>query len=300
MKALEKRRIERMDTEVTFLGFGALEIGRNWGMGTDTERPDEETAKNVLNTVIDLGINLVDSASAYHKSEERIGRYISDRREKYILATKCGEHSDEPGTYYDFSYKGISESIDRSLKLLNTDVIDLLQIHFGPEPEKTLDEGETLRAMKDAQKAGKVKYIGASIDGELAKRCILSGDFDVMQMGYNIIHRGNADNVKLARERGIGVLVRSGLGNGLLTSRVVDNMERLGEAERVKVQRLLSLVDCNTDKLTALALNFLYADKGVSSVIVGTKKVQNLKKNMELLELDISEDLIKEAISITE
>ena len=82
-KALEKRYIKKMDTSVTFLGFGALEIGRNWGMGSDNERPCEEIAGEVLNTVLDLGINLIDSASAYHRSEERIGKYVSNRRNEY-------------------------------------------------------------------------------------------------------------------------------------------------------------------------------------------------------------------------
>ena len=92
-RALTKRYIPRMDTEVTFLGFGALEIGRNWGLGDDKERPEEEVAGQVLNTVLDLGINLIDTASAYHRSEERIGKYVSGRRNEYVLATKCGEHS---------------------------------------------------------------------------------------------------------------------------------------------------------------------------------------------------------------
>lgn len=295
-KALEKRSIGRMNhTEVTFLGFGALEIGRNWGMGSDNQRPEEEVAGKVLTTVLDLGINLIDTASAYHRSEERIGKYVSDRRAEYVLATKCGEHSNEPGTYYDFTYEGISGSIDRSLKLLNTDVIDLLQIHFGPDPEGTLDKGETLRAMKDAQKAGKVKYLGASIDGDLAHRCIMSGDFDVMQMGYNLIHQGNAENIRLAHERGIGVLIRSGVGNGLLTSRVVDNIDRIGEWERGKVKKLLTLVDGNTDMLTALALQFLYENEGISSVIVGTKKPENVVKNAELLDMELPAGMLEEA-----
>ena len=224
-RALQKRYIPKMDTEVTFLGFGALEIGRNWGLGDDKERPAEEVAGQVLNTVLDAGINLIDSASAYHRSEERIGKYVSSRRSEYVLATKCGEHSSEPSTYYDFSYDAITESIDRSLKLLNTDVIDLIQIHFGPDSEGVLNRGETVRAMKDARAAGKVRYLGASIDGELAKRCILSGDFDVMQMGYNLFYQANAENIRLCKERGMGVLIRSGLGNGLLTSRVASNLD---------------------------------------------------------------------------
>lgn len=297
-KALEKRYIKKMDTSVTFLGFGALEIGRNWGMGSDNERPSEEIAGEVLNTVLDLGINLIDSASAYHRSEERIGKYVSNRRNEYVLATKCGEHSDEPRTYYDFTYEGISKSIDKSLKLLNTDVIDLLQIHFGPDPEGTLDKGETLRAMQDARKAGKVKYLGASIDGEVAKRCILSGDFDVMQLGYNLFHQGNEENIKLCKERGMGVLIRSGLGNGLLTSRVVDNLDKLRDSDREKAEKLLKLVDGNTDLLTALGLHFLYENDGISSVIVGTKKPANVRKNVELLSIELPEGLLRKAKEI--
>ena len=291
MKAFEKRYIKRMNIDATFLGFGALEIGRNWGMGSDNERPAEETAGNVLKNVLDIGINLIDTASAYHKSEELIGKYISARRSEYILATKCGEHSDEPKTYYDFSYDGISKSIDKSLRLLNTDTIDLLQIHFGPDPAGVLDTGETVQAMKDAKKAGKVRYLGASIDGDLARRCILSGDFDCIQLGYNMLRRGNSENIDLAESLGIGILIRSGLGNGLLTSRVTDNMDKLGEEDRKKVASLLEISNGNTDILTSMALNFLYENKGISSVLVGTKKVYNLKKNVQLLEIDITDDM---------
>ena len=296
-RALEKRHIDRMNTDVTFLGFGALEIGRNWGMGTDKERPEEEVAGQVLNTVLDLGINLIDTASAYHRSEERIGKYVSSRRSEYVLATKCGEHSNEPDTYYDFTYEGVAASIDRSLKLLNTNVIDLLQIHFGPDPEGTLDRGETLHAMQDAQKAGKVRYLGASIDGKLAHRCIMSGDFDVMQMGYNLIHQGNAENIRLCKERGMGVLIRSGLGNGLLTPRVVANLGNLREADRAKVEKLLALVNGDTDLLTALGLHFLHSNDGISSVIVGTKKPENVRKNFALLNADLPEGLLEKAIA---
>lgn len=294
-RALTKRHIGRMDTDVTFLGFGALEIGRNWGLGEDKERPVEEVAGQVLNTVLDAGINLIDSASAYHRSEERIGKFVSHRRNEYVLATKCGEHSNEPATYYDFSYDAITASIDRSLKLLNTEVIDLIQIHFGPDSEGVLNRGETVRAMQDARAAGKVRYLGASIDGALAHRCILSGDFDVMQMGYNLLHQDNGENIRLCRERGIGVLIRSGLGNGLLTSRVKANLESLREQDRVKVEKLLALVNGDTDLLTALGLQFLYENQGISSVIVGTKKPENVLRNVALLEMELPEGLLEQA-----
>ena len=114
MKALEKRSIPKMNEHVTSVGFGALEIGRDWGLGTEETllRPEDGEAEEVLQTVLDVGINLIDTASAYHRSEERIGRFLHDRRQEYLLASKCGEHSREPNTYYDYSYAGIAGSID--------------------------------------------------------------------------------------------------------------------------------------------------------------------------------------------
>lgn len=291
-KAYEKRKIHTMNEDVTFVGFGALSIGRDWGLA-DKERPDENEAGIVLNSVLDLGINLVDTASAYHRSEERIGNSISNRRTEYILASKCGEHNDEPSTFYDFSYKAIKDSIDRSLTLLKTDVIDLMQIHFGPEPEKVIADGETVRAMKDAQKEGKIRYLGASIDGELAKQCILSGDFDVMQMEYHLLNQQNEDNIKLCEEKGLGVLIRTGLGRGLLTSRALQ-----AEFKPAKLEQMLELVKNDGDLLSTLALNFLYENKGISSVLIGTKNLDHFRKNIELLEKEFDKELLAQAVTI--
>jgi len=299
MKGLEKRRVPRMGMDVTFIGFGALEIGRDWGLGDADEkrRPDDEAAGEVLRAVLDLGINLIDTASAYHRSEERIGRTIAGRRGEYVLASKCGEHSDEPRTFYDFSYAGISASIDRSLRLLQTDVIDLMQIHFGPDPEGVLDRGETVAAMKDAQRAGKVRFLGASIDGAVATRCIESGDFDVMQLGYSLVAQGNTENIRLARSKGIGVLIRSGLAAGALTSRVIPHLN--DEVRHIdKVRKLLALVGGDGDALTSLALNFLYENDGISSVLVGSKRVAHVKANLDLLERPVDPEVMAQAIEI--
>ena len=298
MKALEKRKIERINADVTFIGFGALEIGRDWGIGTDIERPDTQGAGEVLNTVLDVGINLIDTASAYHKSEGRIGHYISARRNEYLLGTKCGEYSDEPHTHYDFTYDAIARSIDKSLAMLKTDVIDFMQIHFGPNPEEVLDKGETVAAMKDAVAAGKVRYLGASIDGELVARCIQSGDFDVIQMAYNLLNQSNESNIRLAAEKGVGVFIRTGLGKGLLTPRVTGVMDTLDKRQGSMIKGLLELVNNDFDMLVSLALNFLYSNKGISSVLLGTKKAGNVKANLELLEKDVGAHMLRKAQEI--
>jgi len=300
MLALEKRNLGNTNYQATFLGFGALEIGRNWGLGEgdEVQRPSEEVAGQVLNTVLDLGINLIDTACAYHASETRIGKFIAHRRQEYILASKCGEHSNEPNTYYDFSYQAVKDSIDQSLHLLKTDCIDLMQIHFGPEPRKVLDDGETVAAMKEARKEGKIKLLGASTGGEIARQCIESGDFDVLQLDYSLLSKRDETLVNLCGAKDIGVLIRGGLGYGRLTPRVVPHLNEFEPNTRAKITTLLQLMDGDADKLIALALKFLYQNPNVTSVLAGSKNVNHIKKNVELLDLNMDESLLKQAFQL--
>ena len=99
---------------------------------------------------------------------------------------------------------------------LGTDVIDLMQIHFGPDPRIVVDDGETVAAMKDARAEGKIRFLGASTGGEIALRCIASGDFDVLQLEYSLTNRSDEGVIRLCGAQGIGVLVRGGLAYGRL------------------------------------------------------------------------------------
>jgi aryl-alcohol dehydrogenase-like predicted oxidoreductase len=296
MSNLERRPLGRTGLEVTRIGFGALEIGRDWDVGDEAarRRPEAEEAGRMLNGVLDLGVNLIDSARAYHRSEERIGASIAARRAEYVLATKCGEHSEEPRTYYDFSYRAIANSIDTSLRLLQTDVIDLLQIHFGPEPEKVLEESETVRAMKDAREAGKVRFLGASPGNSLLDRCIESGDFDVLQVGYSLLDRGAHDLITKAGDRGIGILIRSGLGGGWLTPRALTVP---AEKRPEKVRALLDLVGGDGEKLHALALAFQRSHPAISSILVGSKNLENFRRNLARYSEPVEPELLEQALA---
>jgi len=294
---LEKRALGNTGLQVTFIGFGALEIGRDWGLGDAEQRrrPAEEEAGKTLNAVLDMGINLIDTARAYHESEARIGKYISHRRAEYVLCSKCGEHSDDPRTYYDFSYQAVRDSIDLSLRLLRTDVIDVMQIHFGPDSQKVLDEGETLRAMREAQEAGKIRFLGASPGMDVLERCIESGDFQVLQIGYSLLNQSAHDLITRAHEKGIGVLIRSGLAAGWLTSRAVTVPP---EQRPPKVRKLLELCNGDAELLHALALHFLHRHPGISAVLVGTRRAENLRRNIHLLQRPVDENLLQEVIAI--
>jgi len=281
----------------TLIGFGALEIGRDWGVGNDSERrrPDEQEAGRTLHDVLDLGITLIDTASAYHRSEERIGASVGGQRKEFILATKCGEHNREPETFYDFSHAAITYSVDASLRLLKTEVIDILQIHFGPDPGKVLDDGDCVRAMREAREKGRVRFLGASVDGPVLDRCIKSADFDVVQVGYSLLNQKEGERIAKAQDRGIGVLIRSGLAGGWLTSRAL----LVPEAGRPpKVNALLGLCGGNTDLLTSLALHFLARHEGIGSILVGSKSSGNIRKALETVTSPVDGDLLEKACAI--
>jgi aryl-alcohol dehydrogenase-like predicted oxidoreductase len=298
MKGLEKRSFGKVDASVTFMGFGALEIGRDWGMG-DKARPEEDVAIDVLNGALDAGITMIDTASAYHLSEARIGKGISSRRAGYFLASKCGEHSRESETYYDFSYAAISESVDRSLELLQTEQIDLMQIHFGPNAQQVVDDGETVRAMQDARAAGKTRLLGASCGGPIAEQCVDLGVFDALQVDYSLLNRRDEALIARCAELGMGVVIKGGVARGRLTPKVLDHLDTLDDNAKEKVTALLDLADGDGEQLMAIALNFLYQNNGVTSVLLGSKNLAHVQKNMELLEREIDKSLMDQALALT-
>ena len=282
MTGIPMRVLGRTGLKTTLIGFGALEIGRDWGVGSPQERrrPDEAEAGDTLRCVLGLGVNLIDTASAYHRSEERVGKSVHERRKEFVLATKCGEHNREPDTYYDFSYAAVRDSIETSLRLLQTEVIDILQIHFGPDPDKVLDDGGCVQAMKEARAAGKVRFLGASVNGTVLDRCIGSGDFDVVQVGYSLLNQTDGDLIAKAQARGIGVLIRSGLAGGWLTSRALGKTK---EERPAGVNLLFDLCKGDAELVTSLALHFIARNSGVSSILIGSKSCENVKNAIRLI-----------------
>ncbi len=283
---MEKRKLGRTGLEVTFIGFGALEIGRDWGLGLagNQMRPDEEGAIDMLDFVLNCSVNLIDTARAYHKSEERIGRGISHRRNEFVLASKCGEHSAEPETYYDFSYNAVRSSIEKSLQLLRTDVIDVMQIHFGPNPENVLKAGETVAAMKEAQAEGKIRYLGASPPQTVLNDCIELSDFDVIQVDYSLLNRESEELIAEAAQKNIGVLIRGGLAMGYLTPKIQYHLQDDSDKRVRKVKKILELLNGEDELLPAVALQFLKNNKNVTSVLVGSKSKKHFAEAIAALD----------------
>ncbi len=278
---MHTRRLGRTGLMVSEIGLGALEIGRDWGIvAGDLHKPAEEEAIRVLEMAADLGITLIDTARAYVLSEERIGRALVSgrlRRDRIILATKGGERYDEVGgSIYDYSYAAILDSLGESLELLHTHYVDLMQIHSAPL--EVVRSGEAMRALKDAQKAGKCRFLGASFDDDQACReAIQTGEYDTIQITYSLLERRSAEQlIAAAAQADVGVLIKQPLAKGLLTSKQV----HASPQERDRVAPYLFLQK-EGQTLAQGALRFVLSHPAVHSVLCGSKRPEHLEANAE-------------------
>jgi aryl-alcohol dehydrogenase-like predicted oxidoreductase len=202
-----QRPLGQTGINVSALGFGAEPIGRT-GVS-------HEDAAVVLNTVLDAGINLIDTASAYGDSEDHIGRALAHRRAEYALVTKCGWTDDwRPAR----SAPELAASIDRSLRRLRIDCVDVLLLHGSPLAE--LKNGEAIAALEKARRQGKTRFIGISDDNEALIYAVRLDIFDVIETSFNICDQANGPTVAEADRRGIGVLIKRTLANAVPGSAV--------------------------------------------------------------------------------
>ena len=168
-----RRHLGKCGLNLSPIGFGAFKIGRNvaikYAQGYDL--PDENTVNRLLNTVLDLGINYIDTAPAYGISEERVGRAISSRRSEFVLCTKVGENFEGGRSSYDFSEHGVRSSVERSRERLRSDELDIVLIHSDGNDLDVLKETEvvpTLIAMRDAGAIKAIGFSGKTIEGARA------------------------------------------------------------------------------------------------------------------------------------
>ena len=168
------RRLGRTGLQVSEIGLGTVELGLDYGVPVAGEhlRPPEEHAARLLNQALDLGVNFIDTARAYGASEEIIGRALKGRRGEYILASKLAPIREEGQSDGELAEQ-VKASIAESLRMLQTDVIDLLQLHWAPAD--VIAKGRVLAAAREAQRAGQVRFIGASTYGEEAPLAALAG-----------------------------------------------------------------------------------------------------------------------------
>src|SRR5881296_1969367 len=258
---MERRRLGRTDIVASVLGFGGAEIGY--------QRVSGRTVERLLGSALDAGLNIIDTAECYEDSELLIGRAVGARRREFHLFTKCGHARGWERA--DWRPSALLASIERSLRRLETDHLDLIQLHSCSLAE--LRRGDAIAALEEARTRGWTRYIGYSGDGEAARYAVECGRFDTLQTSISIADQEAIDRtLPLASARQMGVIAKRPLAN------VAWRYERKPSEPYYETywSRLRSLdypfLKSAPDTAVSTALRFTLSVPGVHTAIVGTTK----------------------------
>jgi aryl-alcohol dehydrogenase-like predicted oxidoreductase len=275
MKKIEKSKLGKTGLTISRLGFGSMELRgpKVWGGRV----VDEKNAERVLNRVLDEGINFIDTAHVYGTSEELIGKFVAHRRSEYVLATKCGVFIDaDNNTQKDCDASRLMNQMETSLRLLKTDHVDLIQLH-NPPVEMCRKQGavETLIKMKEQ---GKAKHIGISTFFPDVPEYAQWGVFETFQLPYSALERVHEDAITGAFRRGIGVIIRGGVGQGE-PSGGIKAESKWAKFEAAGLDELRSEGESRTEWMLRFTLTHPHA----CTVIVGTSNPDHLAANINAL-----------------
>ncbi len=275
----------RTGLQVSRLGVGTAEIG------FELTRDQQDEAARVLNTALDNGINLVDTAACYGISEELIGATIAHRRDDYILATKAGHvREDELAEqgYEEWTGPTITASIERSLKRMKTDVLDVVQLHSCSLD--ILKRGEVIEALEAARDAGKTRFIGYSGDNEAAMWAVESGRFDTLQTSFNLVEQKArlSGLFEAATQRNMGIIVKRPIANAswgadASPSDYADTYWQRAAKMKESNGQGSALPDFGLDRIL-IALGFTFAHDAVDVAIVGTRNPDHMRSNIDMLD----------------
>ena len=262
----------KTDMDVSVLGFGGSEIGY--------QRVSAKTVARLLGGALDAGLNVIDTAECYEDSEELIGKALGARRRDVHLFSKCGHARAEARS--DWRPEALSRSIERSLRRLATDHLDLIQLHScGLD---VLQRGDAITALERARDRGWVRYIGYSGDGEAARWAVESGRFDTLQTSVSIADQEAIDlTLPAARAAGLGVIAKRPLAN--VAWRYARKPTEAYYQEYWERLRALdyAFLRGKADAAVKTALRFTLGVPGVHTAIVGTTKPERWPQNAALL-----------------
>jgi aryl-alcohol dehydrogenase-like predicted oxidoreductase len=271
---MERRQLGKTDMQVSVLGFGGSEIGY--------EVVSEETVAKLLNSALDTGLNVIDTAECYQSSEELIGQAVGHRRQDFYLFTKCG-HPRGIGSE-DWSTPSLLESIERSLQRLKTDYLDLIQLHSCSE--SVLRKGDVISALQTAREKGYSRYIGYSGDSVAAQFAVECGAFDTLQTSINIADQEALElTLPVAREKQMGVIAKRPIANAAWKEqhKPIDSYHHV-YWDRLSKLHYDFIQQRPLEESIAHALRFTLGVPGVHTAIVGTTKPERWPQNAKMLE----------------
>lgn len=284
-----------------------------YGWEPDDWGSHEAQALAINDKAIELGINFFDTADVYARgvSESILGKAIKGKRDGLVIATKChGKMSDTDPNAWGNSYKHVVEACHASLKRLQTDWIDLYQIH-RPQPEIPIDE--TLRALDDLTKAGKIRYAGCSTfaawqacEAHYVAKELGSRGFVSEQPPYNLLDRRiERELLPFCRTYEYGVIPWSPLAGGQLSGKYLDKVEagryaksdpmnRVNPATVGVVKKLKKIADKNGYSLTTMCLAWVASQPGITSPIIGARSAEQLEESAAACCVQLSGKILAE------
>jgi aryl-alcohol dehydrogenase-like predicted oxidoreductase len=303
---MQIRRLGRTGLKVSEVCLGTMTFGH---------QSDEHASFDIMDKAAEQGVNFLDCADVYPvppspetagKSEEILGRWLKGKREQFVLATKCRMRVGHGPNDEGLSRKHILKAADDSLRRLQTDYIDLYQTH-SPDPDTPLDE--TLWALDDLVRSGKVRYVGCSNypAWQLALALGISAShdwarYDCVQPRYNLLHRDiEVELLPLCRDQGVGVIVYNPLAGGFLTGKYRDQhagarpesgrfaLGKTGDLYRDRywqhsqfeaVDHLAKFFEARGKPLVQVALAWVLAQTGITSAIVGASRAEQLQQSL--------------------
>jgi aryl-alcohol dehydrogenase-like predicted oxidoreductase len=264
--------------------------------GTRGPQITEEQADKLLNTVLDSGINFIDTSIDYGLSEERIGKYISHRRSEYFLASKCGCVVGGQQGEHVHTAQNIRDGVENSLRLLKTDHLDLVQFHRSLTKEEFEKDGALQEALK-LKAEGKVRFVGVSGTLPNLVEQIEMGVFDAFQIPYSALQREHEDVISMALARGAGTVIRGGVARG-----APSDWEGKGyymvPTETMKDRWEVAKLDELLNGMTRMEfmLRFTLSHPALCTTIVGTSNADHLRDNIDAaLKGPLPADVLAEA-----
>ena len=261
------RNIANTDLKVSPLGLGTVKLGRDKGVKYPNAFtiPDDAAATSLINLAKELGINLIDTAPAYGNSEQRLGQLLKGQRHDWLICSKVGEEFENGESFYDFSAKHTRLSIERSLKRLNTDYIDMVLIHSDGNDIQALESG-ALEELQRCKQEGLVRAIGAStktVEGGL----VAAKESDIVMLTHNLAYQGEQQVLDYCAAINKAAFIKKAFASGHIQQ---DSKSNSG----------------TTDPIQA-SMDFLFAKRnqstnaGISSAIIGTINPKHLRQNIE-------------------
>lgn len=294
---MEYRKLGRTDLEVSVLGYGASPLGNEF------EEIDAAEGKRAVHMAIDHGVNFFDTSPYYGRtlSETRLGNILGPKRKNIILATKCGRYDSDK---FDFSADRVRRSIDESLRRLQTDYIDIFQMHDIEFVDREQVISQALPVAREMQKAGKCRYVGITalplgILKDVAGRAPV--DTILSYARYNLMVRDLDDLLRpFCEENAIGLINASPLHLRILTERGAPQWHSAPEEVKEVGVKVASLCRSAGVDVADVALKFCFDYRYCASTLVGMSKTRHVRKNLAAFAFETPPDLLRRIETLVE